>query len=80
MITFATLIQIILGLCGVVAALLWAVIRGGSERRDQNEELEKHERMNDADLGIGATDSERIERLREFAAKHGDRPAKGKSR
>ena len=30
-----------------------------------------HERMNDADLGIGASDAERIERLREFAAKHG---------
>lgn len=30
-----------------------------------------HERMNDADLGIGASDAERIERLRDFAAKHG---------
>ena len=36
-----------------------------------------HERMNDADLGIGATDSERIERLRGFAAKHGTRQTKG---
>ncbi|MGL5008610.1 MAG: hypothetical protein ACRC6I_01910 [Paracoccaceae bacterium] len=35
-----------------------------------------HERMNDADLGIGATDAERVDRLREFAAKHGDRPPK----
>ncbi len=41
-------------------------------------EAQAHERMNDADLGIGATDSERIERLRDFAAKHGNRPAKGK--
>lgn len=39
---------------------------------------EAHERMNDADLGIGATDSERIERLRGFAAKHGNGQAKGK--
>lgn len=37
-----------------------------------------HERMNDADLGIGASDAERVERLRDFAAKHGNRPAKGK--
>ncbi len=41
-------------------------------------EAKAHERMNDADLGIGATDSERIERLRDFAAKHGNRQAKGK--
>jgi hypothetical protein len=36
-----------------------------------------HERMNDADLGIGATDGERIGRLRDFAAKHGNRQTKG---
>jgi hypothetical protein len=41
-------------------------------------EAKAHERMNDADLGIGATDSERIERLRGFAAKHGNGQAKGK--
>jgi hypothetical protein len=40
-------------------------------------DAQAHERMNDADLGIGATDSERIERLRDFAAKHGNRQAKG---
>lgn len=39
-----------------------------------------HERMNDADLGIGASDAERIERLREFAAKHGNGQAKGSGR
>jgi hypothetical protein len=37
-----------------------------------------HERMNDADLGIGASDSERIDRLRDFAAKHGNGSPKGK--
>jgi hypothetical protein len=41
---------------------------------------EAHERMNHADLGIGATDAERIERLRDFAARHGDRPAEGPGR
>lgn len=30
-----------------------------------------HERINEADLGIGASDAERINRLRGFAAKHG---------
>ena len=39
-----------------------------------------HERINEADLGIGATDGERIDRLREFAAKHGNGQAKGPSR
>ena len=38
---------------------------------------QSHERMNDADLGIGATDGERIDRLRDFAAKHGSGPTKG---
>lgn len=30
-----------------------------------------HERINEADLGIGASDAERVKRLRDFAAKHG---------
>jgi hypothetical protein len=42
------------------------------------EDLKAHERINEADLSIGATDGERIDRLREFAAKHGNGPAKGK--
>ena len=39
-----------------------------------------NERMNNADTGAGATDDERIDRLRDFAAKHSNRPAKAKSR
>lgn len=39
---------------------------------------EAHERMNNADIGAGATDDERVERLRDFSAKHGSGPAKGK--
>lgn len=35
------------------------------------EDMKAHERINEADLGVGASDAERIERLREFAAKHG---------
>lgn len=44
--------------------------------KDLKVDLEAHERMNHADLGADATDDERIDRLRRFAAKHGDRPAK----
>lgn len=41
--------------------------------RKMKEELEAHERVNEADLGLGATDGDRIERLREFADRHGKR-------
>jgi hypothetical protein len=47
------------------------------DARDAKANEQSHERMNDADLGIGATDDERIGRLRDFAAKHGNQPAKG---
>jgi hypothetical protein len=40
-------------------------------------ERKAHERINEADLGIGASDADRIERLRGFAAKHGTRQTKG---
>lgn len=30
-----------------------------------------HERINDADLGLGASDAERVDRLRDFATRHG---------
>ena len=69
-------------------ALAWAgaafVIIGGAwlaGRREGNQkaatgalkkDLKAHERINEADTGIGATDADRIERLREFAAKHRD--------
>lgn len=69
-ITFATLIQIIVGLCGVIGALMWALIRGGSERREQERDLKAHERMNDADTGSGASDADNAEWLRKFAQRH----------
>jgi hypothetical protein len=34
-------------------------------------EVKAHERINEADLGSGASDIERIRRLREFAERHG---------
>ena len=43
-------------------------------------EREAHERINRADTGAGLDDGQRIERLREFAAKHGNRPSKGTGR
>jgi hypothetical protein len=49
-----------------------------ADSKAMKEDIKAHERINEADLGVGATDSERIERLREFAAKHGNGQAKGK--
>ncbi len=42
-----------------------------AQSKAMKEDLKAHERINEADLGIGASDAERVERLREFAAKHG---------
>ena len=41
-----------------------------SEKRGLRAEDAKHDRINEADTGIGATDGERIGRLREFADKN----------
>ena len=35
------------------------------------QEVKAHERMSDADTGVGASDSERIKRLHDFAGRHG---------
>ena len=42
-----------------------------ADTKAMKEDLKAHERINEADLGIGASDAERVERLRDFAAKHG---------
>ena len=66
------------------AGLIGLYLKGRSdakakaETKAMKEDLKAHERINEADLGIGATDSERVDRLREFAAKHGNGPAKRK--
>lgn len=44
-----------------------------AENKAMKEDMKANERINEADLGIGASDAERVERLREFAAKHGNR-------
>ena len=62
------------------AAGLYAKGRADAKAKAENkamkEDIKAHERINQADLGIGASDAERIERLRDFAAKHGNRPPK----
>lgn len=58
------------GVMAIIGWLMWALIRGGSERREYERDLEAHERMNDADLGIGATDADNVDWLRKFAKRH----------
>lgn len=74
-------------LAGAAAlAVAWLTGRAGGASKQKAKqakakakaEAQAHERMNNADLGIGATDGERIDRLRDFAAKHGNGQAKGK--
>ena len=51
-----------------------------ADLRDLKADNAAHERINDANLGIGASDGERIDRLRDFAAKHGDGSSKAERR
>jgi hypothetical protein len=61
----------------VLAAFVVAYFKGRADSAmvAQNQrlksEMDAHERINDADTGGGATDVERIKRLREMAAKLG---------
>lgn len=50
--------------------------RARDDAADAQAERETHERINQADTGAGLSDDARIERLRDFAAKHGARPPK----
>jgi hypothetical protein len=65
------------------AAAAAAVIGGAflAGRRDAKQgqkietleaEAEAHERINQADTGIGATDADRVARLHDFAKRHGN--------
>ena len=63
---------------GLAIAALAATWFGGRKagKTDANvdalkSEVKAHERMSDADLGHGASDSERIKRLHDFAGRHG---------
>ena len=61
-----------------LAALGAAYLKGRSQarsearRKAQEKELEAHERINEADIGIGASDAERTKRLRDMADDWGD--------
>jgi hypothetical protein len=61
----------------LIAAFVAAYFKGRrdsamvSENQHLKSEIDAHERINDADTGGGATDGERIKRLREMAAKLG---------
>jgi uncharacterized membrane protein YccC len=63
---------------GAVVALVAAWISGKrsasvrAKNRGMRAEDAKHERINNADLGLGASDAERIKRLHDFANKHGN--------
>ena len=77
-----------------IGAVVLAVLTFGAWQRRQGVKAERakqataqakadqqaHERMNHADTGAGATDDERIERLRDFAARHGNGSAKAGGR
>lgn len=62
-----------------VIGLVLAYLRGGAnanakaEKRDMQEEIATHERITAADTGAGVSDAVRVERLREFADRHGKR-------
>ena len=69
---------------GVLMLGLGIYRKGGADNQakhtanEAKAEREAHERINNADTGSGLDDGQRIDRLRDFAAKHGNRPAKGK--
>lgn len=58
-------------------AMLGLYAKGRADARQKaaldaaRDDLKAHERMNDAETGIGASDAERIKRLREFADRYG---------
>jgi hypothetical protein len=60
-------------LAAILAAAAWAWrARGKAEQVDRlKEDIAAHARINEADLGAGASDAERISRLRDFADRHG---------
>jgi hypothetical protein len=68
---------ILLGVGALVGGILAASWRGASrerqrqERRHARDYQDKRREIDNADLGIGASDDQRIERLREIAQRRG---------
>lgn len=73
------MIRLKLWLYGALAgllAILGAWVAGRREGRSQARvdalegDAKRHERMNDADIGIGAADADNVKWLRDFAERH----------
>ena len=70
------MIALLRALVGPVA-LLWAFLTGRSGARTKaaldaaTADLKAHERITDADLGIGASDAERVRKLNDIADRLG---------
>ena len=62
----------LLGAVGLIAKIKLDDARA-DKLREAGADLEAHERLNDVQDFSGSTDGERIERLHDFAAKHGNR-------
>lgn len=76
----------IAGAVGAVVLYLTGRASGGAKARQRQAEAnakadqQAHRRMNNAETGSGMSDDQRIDSLREFAAKHGNRPPKAGGR
>ena len=61
-----------------VAGAFGIYVKGRSDAKakeavkDLKQEVKTHDRINQADTGAGLSDSERIERLRSYAERHGN--------
>lgn len=71
---------------GAVVLFLTGRATGGAKARQRQAEAQakandqSHERMNHAETGIDLSDDQRADWLRDFAAKHGNRPPKAGGR
>jgi hypothetical protein len=52
---------------------LWLVRADAVSDAQRKAEVKSHDRINEADLGVGASDAANISWLHDFHAKHGDR-------
>ena len=59
---------------GVVAALAatWLGRRKSAKIETLQNEVKAHERLNKADTGAGLSDGDRVDRLRDYAKRHGN--------
>jgi hypothetical protein len=58
---------------GAVYAKGRADAKAKRDVKDLKQEVQTHDRINQADTGAGLSDDERVDRLREFADRHGKR-------